>query len=84
MISSVAPALLSAATIAVNILGSVIGDSPHIPRGQGPQALSRFAEPPFVLLQAAWRKYVPQPVVKLFTSAIIRSSAIPRLRWVIR
>jgi hypothetical protein len=27
------------------------------------------------LLQAAWRKYVTQPVVKLFTSAIIRSNA---------
>jgi hypothetical protein len=27
-------------------------------------------------LQAAWRKYVSQPVVKLFTSLIIRSSAI--------
>src|SRR5712691_8868510 len=37
-----------------------------------------------VLLQAAWRKYVTQPVIKLFTSAIIRSSAIPRLRRVIR
>ena len=36
------------------------------------------------LLQAAWRKYVTQPVVKLFTSLTIRSSAIPRLRRVIR
>jgi hypothetical protein len=31
VISSVAPALLSASTIAVNILGSVIDDSPHVP-----------------------------------------------------
>jgi hypothetical protein len=36
------------------------------------------------LLQAVWRKYVTQPVVKLFSSATIRSSDIPRLRRVIR
>src|SRR6516165_482370 len=35
------------------------------------------------LLQAAWRKYVTHPVTKLFTSAIILSSEIPRLRRVI-
>ena len=34
------------------------------------------------LLQAAWRKYVTQPVVKLFASLIICPSAIPRLRRV--
>jgi hypothetical protein len=33
MISSVAPALLSASTIAVNIVRSVIGNSPNIPTG---------------------------------------------------
>src|SRR6266849_4010506 len=37
-----------------------------------------------VLLQAAWRKYVTHPVAKLITSLTIRSSAIPRLRRVIR
>jgi len=33
MISSATPALLSASTIAVNLLGTVIGDSPRIPTG---------------------------------------------------
>ena len=35
-------------------------------------------------MQAAWRKYVTQPAVKLFTSETIRPSAIPRLRRVMR
>jgi hypothetical protein len=35
-------------------------------------------------LAAVWRKYITQPVVKLFTSQIIRACAISWLRRVMR
>ena len=44
MISSVAPALLSALTIAESKVGSVIGDSPDIPTGAQDRRQTLFFE----------------------------------------
>jgi hypothetical protein len=44
MISSVAPALLSASTIAESKVGSVIGDSPRIPKGAPSRATHVMGE----------------------------------------